>query len=458
MSLLMQALKKAERAKQNSIPEDGLDKPSEAYDQILSLSPAEAAPAPAPRPADTLSLAPLAEAAPRAPLDFAEAVAAPVAPPLHDFAPRQEPPPAAPSRSEARPDAHGAARPQTRQESAAPRPRAATRARPAPPPRSIDPATLRLGVLGGIAVLIVAGFAYWFWHETSGAGASANLPMVPMPLTDAPGATPAPTPLLVAPEEPAVADAAPEQPRAQEASQHVQAIQAAAAPAPQAAPQAAPPPPPAGAEGGEIRVLRGDSAPRLNTALESAYQAFTSGDSEAARRQYDAVLRQEANNRDALLGLAAIAVRERQGAQAAGHYLRLLELDPNDGEALAGLIALRQGDAVQGESRLKAILQRSPDAGPVLFALGNLYAKQSRWSEAQQLFFRAYSATPGNPDYAFNLAVGLDRLNQGKLALGYYQRALALAQNTPGAFDRGAVRRRMHELSQADAAPPAPTN
>ena len=32
MSLLMQALKKAERAKQNSASEEELDKPSEAFD------------------------------------------------------------------------------------------------------------------------------------------------------------------------------------------------------------------------------------------------------------------------------------------------------------------------------------------------------------------------------------------------------------------------------------------
>jgi len=48
MSLLMQALKKAERAKQNSLPDDELEKPSEAYDQVLALAPADAMP---PRPA-----------------------------------------------------------------------------------------------------------------------------------------------------------------------------------------------------------------------------------------------------------------------------------------------------------------------------------------------------------------------------------------------------------------------
>ncbi|TFW22400.1 hypothetical protein, partial [Duganella callida] len=53
MSLLMQALKKAERAKQNALPDEELDKPSEEFDAVLELTP-EPAPAPAepllPRP------------------------------------------------------------------------------------------------------------------------------------------------------------------------------------------------------------------------------------------------------------------------------------------------------------------------------------------------------------------------------------------------------------------------
>ncbi|MRX11667.1 tetratricopeptide repeat protein, partial [Pseudoduganella sp. FT25W] len=69
MSLLMQALKKAERAKQNSVADEELDKPSEEFDQILALTP-EPAPPRMSRPAaaadfslapmDGLSLEPLA--------------------------------------------------------------------------------------------------------------------------------------------------------------------------------------------------------------------------------------------------------------------------------------------------------------------------------------------------------------------------------------------------------------
>ena len=68
MSLLMQALKKAERAKQNSLSDEELEKPSEAYDQVLELAPADALPPrPAPaapasvQPASTLRLEPLAD-------------------------------------------------------------------------------------------------------------------------------------------------------------------------------------------------------------------------------------------------------------------------------------------------------------------------------------------------------------------------------------------------------------
>ena len=40
--------------------------------------------------------------------------------------------------------------------------------------------------------------------------------------------------------------------------------------------------------------------------------------------------------------------------------------------------------------------------------LGNLYADQSQWAPAQQAYFQAHHLEPDNPDYAYNLAVGLD--------------------------------------------------
>ena len=196
-----------------------------------------------------------------------------------------------------------------------------------------------------------------------------------------------------------------------------------------------------------IRIRQSAATSLLNPALGKAYQSFRSGDTETAQQLYHKVLQQEPNNRDALLGMAAIALKHKQAGQAAAYYGKLLELDPADPEALAGLIGLQgQSDPAQSESRLKKALAQNPQADVIHFALGNLYAQQSRWAEAQQSYFRAYSSAPGNADYAFNLAVSLDHLNQGKLALDYYQRALA--QPGPANFDKSSVQVRIKELLQ----------
>lgn len=210
---------------------------------------------------------------------------------------------------------------------------------------------------------------------------------------------------------------------------------------------------PAALAGGEVRISRSTNAAIVNPSIQSGYAAFQSGDLATARQQYQLALGQDPTSRDALLGLAAVSLREHQGQQAAATYTRLLELDAADPDALAGLVSLGAGDMQHSESRLKELLRRKPEAGPVHFALGNLYAKQARWNEAQQSFFRAYTSTPSNPDYAFNLAVGLDRLNQPRLAASYYQRALLLVQTVPASFDRTAAERRLQELGGPAAAP-----
>ncbi len=198
-----------------------------------------------------------------------------------------------------------------------------------------------------------------------------------------------------------------------------------------------------------INIQRSPSSNEVSPQLTAAYQAYVAGDLAIAKQFYLKALDSDSTNKDVLLGLAAIATRMRQDNEAQSYYLRVLELDPRDPFAVAGIAALGQtADLNQTESRLKTLLAQQPDAAALHFTLGNNYVSQSRWTEAQQSFFRAFSIDSTNADYAFNLAVSLDHLNKIKLASKYYSKALVLAGDTTVGFEKAQASKRLKELSQ----------
>lgn len=177
------------------------------------------------------------------------------------------------------------------------------------------------------------------------------------------------------------------------------------------------------------------------------FAAYQRNDLADARESYQQALQRDPFNRDALLGIAAIDVRERHFERAQAAYIRLLELDPRDVNAAAGLITLRgQVNPGQSESQLKTLIASNPDAAVLYFALGNQYAQQSRWSEAQAAYFKAYAGEPENADFAVNLAISLDHLRKNAMALRYYRRAIELAANHTVSFNTNQVRNRIQEL------------
>ena len=210
------------------------------------------------------------------------------------------------------------------------------------------------------------------------------------------------------------------------------------------------------APGPIIEIRKGLRDDRLAASLERAYGAFRAGDLESAAEAYRAVVRHEPGNRDALLGLAAVATRAGGWDEAVGHYARVLAFHPADTVAQAALIAIGGQDSARGESRLKALLWREPEAAHLHFDLGNVYAAQSRWPEARQSFSSAYRFDRENADYAYNLAVSLDHLSRRESALHFYHEALALARTRPSSFDATAVLVRIREVGTSageDAAP-----
>ena len=212
--------------------------------------------------------------------------------------------------------------------------------------------------------------------------------------------------------------------------------------------QAAPQGRSAPADPSKLSVSR--AAPDVNPKVETAWLAYNQGDLQTARSNYQEALREEASNRDALLGMAALEVRANRPELAAAYYQRVLEANPRDPHAQAGLLALRAGatDPIQNESRVKSLLASDPDAHVLYFTLGNQLAQQGRWPEAQQAYFKAFSGDPENPDIAYNLAVSLDQVRQPKSALEYYRRAISLAQQRASSFDQALARNRVQELTR----------
>lgn len=176
-----------------------------------------------------------------------------------------------------------------------------------------------------------------------------------------------------------------------------------------------------------IKVTPGGATPTINPVLTQAYGAYASGNYRRALDLYRRVAQAEPLNTDALLGLAAAAAQTGNEKEAARSYGRVLNIDPQNALAQAGLINLMgRSDPDAAEARLKLLLARKPSAF-VYFALGNVYADEGRWADAQDAYFHAYHRQPDNADYAYNVAVGLEHLGRSQQALHFYRRAVELA-------------------------------
>jgi tetratricopeptide (TPR) repeat protein len=204
--------------------------------------------------------------------------------------------------------------------------------------------------------------------------------------------------------------------------------------------------------GTQIKISRGTTENPLFPKLSEAWNAFQGADYMRAETLYREVQAAEPGNVNAMLGLAAIALRSGREQEAQSLYRAVLESDPKNSAAVAALSTLPAGASGNGdtsnESKLKSLLREQPGSASLYFALGVQYLGTGRWPEAQQAFFEAVRNEPTNAVYAYNLAVSLDQLNQASAAAAYYERALTLA-NGNALFDIPAARQRLDTLRAA---------
>ncbi|MDO8465068.1 MAG: tetratricopeptide repeat protein [Gallionella sp.] len=300
-----------------------------------------------------------------------------------------------------------------------------------------------LFTLCGTIVMLAAGAGY-YWHDS------------PM------GSTQLPHPDISAPLLRPVSSATPAEPKTRDTLATETAVTNSARsttrpllaitapPVKNKALSALTPQAPAPGENSTIRIERNKTG-IVDPLLNNAYLAYRNGNTDVAQQLYREILDRNARNTDALLGLAVIAQQRGEDTLASQYYSHALALDPRNAVANAGMSTLTADDS--SESRLKTLLDEQKDSAILHFALGNRYAEQSRWDKAQQTYFNAYTLEPDNAEFAFNLAVSLDHLGQGKLAAQYYQRALQLdqvesSQESHQKFDHAQTKQRVRELTR----------
>lgn len=197
-----------------------------------------------------------------------------------------------------------------------------------------------------------------------------------------------------------------------------------------------------------IQISRNQPVAHVDLTLLDAYKAFTEGDHRQAQQLYREVLRKNTHQVDALVGMAAIAQNEGRNADAVGWYQKVLEIEPHNAVALSGVVnTMPNGNGISQESRLKNLIASQPQVASLHASLGNLYAAQELWAQAQQAYFEANRYDNYNAEYAFNLAVSLEHLRKQTLALSHYKRALALVLKTRATLpDKDQIQARIDAL------------
>lgn len=199
-----------------------------------------------------------------------------------------------------------------------------------------------------------------------------------------------------------------------------------------------------------LNIIRTKKPDPVHTLLRSAYTEFNKSNYQASEKLYLQVLLRESRNRDALLGIAAIAIKQSRYEVARQKYQYLLRLNPRDSLATAGLSSIKSlSNPRLNESQLKFMIKQQPDTPHLYFALGSLYSSLNKWPEAQSAFFSAWSADNKNADYAYNLAVSLDHMNHPAQALNYYQLSIKLMSGSNSNFSIKNTQKRIDLLQES---------
>lgn len=168
-----------------------------------------------------------------------------------------------------------------------------------------------------------------------------------------------------------------------------------------------------------------DAHEYYNQAKAAAQQGLT----EKAMEYYRAAIRLDPEYGQALAGLGAMLLMQKRMDEAQPLFEKALRIDPNHATALMNLAMIdqRRGAKESALGRLRKVIARNPEYFEAHLNLGSLLASMKNHEEAIQHLSKAGALNPKSAPAQLNLAAAYMETQQYAKADAHYRRALAIS-------------------------------
>jgi len=183
-----------------------------------------------------------------------------------------------------------------------------------------------------------------------------------------------------------------------------------------------------------------------------AKSAAEQGQTAQAMASYQEALRLDPDYGEALTGLGALHLMQKQFEPARRYFEQALAIDPNHATALINLAMIdhRQGQTETALARLRSVIARNPDYAEAHLNLGSLLASLKNHQEAIFHLSKAGTLNPNLTAAHLNLAAAYTETEQWAQAQDIYQRLLASQPRLPVAHaGMGQLQARQNKHAEA---------
>ena len=192
-----------------------------------------------------------------------------------------------------------------------------------------------------------------------------------------------------------------------------------------------------------------DAREYYNQAKSAAQQGLT----KQAMEFYREAIRLDPEYGQALTGLGALLLTQRQVDEAKSLFEKALDIDPNHATALINLAMIDQsrGDKESAIRRLRTVIARNPEYAEAHLNLGSLLASMKKHDEAIQHLLKAVEFKPKMAAAHLNLAAAYMDVQQWEKAEVHYRTVQQLSPRLAAHAHYGLGNAQVRQLRHADA-------